>query len=227
MVDQWHRAETDKPSEQNEDEGVKQSVADLPVESKPDKRTYVDPTKNCCYLCARQFKTADKVNEHEKESKLHQENLENGDFVSKAEAKMAKAGISTVVLAQWDKSEYRDRAEERRKAYPNKSFLPMKKQPSLPEPEESGEASLPLPPSKGLSMIGKMGWSKGEGLGAQGTGRTEAIVPDMYAAGVGLGAQGGKIGDAVDEAQRKTKADHDDWTERGKELTKERYKMAE
>ncbi|KAL9038766.1 MAG: hypothetical protein Q9214_005152 [Letrouitia sp. 1 TL-2023] len=219
--------ETDKPSEQIEDSSAKQSVADLPIESKPDKRTYADLTKNCCYLCTRQFKTTAEVTKHERLSQLHEENLKNGDLVSKAEAKMAKAGISTVALAEWDKSEYRDRAEERRKAYSNKSFLPMKKQPSLPEPDESGEASLPPPPSKGRSLLGKMGWSAGEGLGAQGTGRTEAIATDMYAAGVGLGAQGGKIGDAVDEAGRKTKADHGDWTERAKEVTKERYKMAE
>lgn len=212
--------EIDKPSEQVEDGSAKQSAADPPIESKPDKRTYADPTKNCCYLCGRQFKTTDKLNEHEKISELHQGNLKDGDLVSKAEAKMAKAGISTVAIAQ-----YRDRAEERREATIKR--LPMKTQPSLPKLDESSEASLPPPPAKGLSMIGKMGWSEGRGLGAQGTGRTEAIATDMYAAGVGLGAEGGKLGDAVDEAGRKTKADHGDWTERAKEVTKERYKMAE
>lgn len=34
---------------------------------------------------------------------------------------------------------------------------------------------------------------------------TAPIATDMYVQGVGLGAQGGKIGDAVDEAERNTK----------------------
>ncbi|KAL9607119.1 MAG: hypothetical protein Q9167_007937, partial [Letrouitia subvulpina] len=221
--------EINKPSEQNEDLNAKQSIADPPIESKSEKRTFADPEKMNCNLCNRHFHTIAALTTHERDSQLHQDNLKDEDRVSQAEAKMADAGISTVPLAQGDKSEYRNRAEERRKAHglSNKAFLPMKKQPSLPEPNESDKASVPPSTSIGLSLLGKMGWSEGEGLGARGTGRTEAIATDMYAAGVGLGAQGGKIGDAVSEAGRKTKAGHDDWTERAKEVTKERYEMTE
>ena len=41
-------------------------------------------------------------------------------------------------------------------------------------------------PSKGAALLGKMGWTAGEGLGAQGTGRTDVIVTELYTQGVGL-----------------------------------------
>lgn len=118
---------------------------------------------------------------------------------------MTKAGLSTTP-SQDDTSEYRDRAKERRAAFgaSKKISLPLKRQASQPEATESNESEQPAVPSKGASLLGKMGWSAGEGLGAQGTGRTEVIATDMYVQGVGLGAQGGKLGDAVDEAKRNT-----------------------
>lgn len=74
-----------------------------------------------------------------------------------------------------------------------------------------------------MALLGKMGWSAGEGLGAQGTGRTETIATDMYVAGVGLGAQGGKVGDAAEEAERNTKGGYKEFAERTKEKARERF----
>lgn len=137
---------------------------------------------------------------------------------------MTKAGLSTM-LSREDTSEYRDRAKERRQAFgtSEKICLPIKKQPSQPEAAEPPGLEQPAAPSKGASLLGKMGWSAGEGLGAQGTGRTESIATDMYVQGVGLGAQGGKIGDAVDEAGRNTKGGYGDFLERTKDKAKERF----
>ncbi|KAI4272665.1 MAG: hypothetical protein LQ337_005148 [Flavoplaca oasis] len=187
--------------------------------------TFANPEKKCCYLCSRQFKAEAEVNKHERLSQLHRDNLKNDQLVAQARAKMTKAGLSTTVTTQGDGSEYRDRAKERRAAFggSKKISLPLKKQASQPENTESNVSEQPPPPSKGASLLGKMGWSAGEGLGAQGTGRTEAITTEMYMQGVGLGAQGGKIGDAVDEAGRNTVGGYAGFAERTRDKAKERF----
>lgn len=187
----------------------------------PPTKSYANPLKKCCYLCSRQFKTDVELNKHERLSDLHRDNLQNETLVAKAESKMAKAGIDAT-LAPEDASDYRDRAKERRAAFggSKKISLPLKKIPSQPEaPEEEPVAA----PSKGASLLGKMGWSAGEGLGAQGTGRIAPIATDMYVQGVGLGAQGGKIGDAAEEADRNTKGSYSDFLEKTRDKAKERF----
>lgn len=133
---------------------------------------------------------------------------------------MSKAGASTTPSNE-DSSEYRDRAKERRTAFgtSKKISLPMKK--SVQE-AEAPEEKEPEAMSKGASLLGKMGWSKGEGLGAKGEGRTDAITPEMYVQGVGLGAEGGKVGDAVEEAGRNTKG-YGGFLEQTKAKAKERF----
>ena len=185
-------------------------------------KSYADLTKRCCYLCSRQFKTETDVNKHERLSDLHRKNLKKEDLVSKAQAKIARAGIAATTSGD-DAFEYRDRAKERRAAFggPKKISLPMKK--SASQPEEDADDEPASTPSKGASLLGKMGWSAGEGLGAQGTGMTAPIATDMYVQGVGLGAQGGKIGDAVDEAERNTRGGYGEFLERTKDKAKERF----
>ena len=185
-------------------------------------QTFANLAKKCCYLCSRQFKTEAEVNQHERLSDLHQNNLKNADLVAKAHGKMIKAGIPLTAVSE-DSSEYRDRAKERRAAFGagKKISLPLKKSATQPEEEAKDE---PAPaPSKGASLLGKMGWSAGEGLGAQGTGMTAPIATDMYVQGVGLGAQGGRIGDASEEAERNTKGSYGEFLERTKDKAKERF----
>ena len=159
------------------------------------------------------------MNQHERVSDLHHENLKKEDLVAKAKVKMAKAGISI----EPSREEYRDRARERRIAFgvSMKSSLP-RKQPTA-QPEEAVQNDTAPPPSKGASLLGKMGWSAGEGLGAQGTGMTAPIETDLYAQGVGLGAQGGKLGDAADEAGKNTKESYSYFLEKTKDKAKERF----
>ena len=205
-ADQDNGVESEEPTKDNE----------------PPLQSFANREKKCCYLCSRQFKETSEVNKHERLSQLHRDNLKNIDLVSKAQAKMAKAGITAIAVDD-DGSEYRDRAKERRSAFgaSKKISLPMKKQSAKPELAANDDHEPT--PSKGASLLGKMGWSAGEGLGANGTGRTEAIETDMYAQGVGLGAQGGKIGDAVGEADRKTKGDYSGFLEQTKAKAKERF----
>ena len=210
---------------QAEDDAGQDSAPEIPKAAEindPPSQSFANLEKKCCYLCSRQFKEEAEVNKHERLSQLHRDNLKNRDLVSKAQTKMAKAGIAPAA-ADDDGSEYRDRAKERRAAFgaSKKISLPMKKQASKPDLSANDDPAST--PSKGASLLGKMGWSAGEGLGAKGTGRTEAIATDMYAQGVGLGAQGGKIGDAVGEADRNTKGDYSGFLEQTKAKAKERF----
>ncbi|KAI4087581.1 MAG: hypothetical protein LQ339_008869 [Xanthoria mediterranea] len=222
-----HGIKSETPQDQDTDEARSKkarSGAAAP-EDGPPTETFANHDKKCCYLCSRQFKTEAEVNKHERQSQLHRENLQNDQLVAQARAKMTKAGLSSTATSQDDGFEYRDRARERRAAFgaSKKISLPLKKQPSQPEGAEGNETEQPVPPSKGASLLGKMGWSAGEGLGAQGTGRTEAIATEMYVQGVGLGAQGGKLGDAVEEAGRNTVGGYAGFAERTRDKAKERY----
>lgn len=214
-----------QPAAQTEDESEQNGGTDITEQAKdvdPPLQSFANLDKKCCYLCSRQFKEASEVNKHERLSQLHRDNIKNADLVSKAQAKMAKAGIVPAAVED-DGSEYRDRAKERRAAFgaSKKISLPLKKQ--NPKPDlEADDDSTPAP-SKGASLLGKMGWSAGEGLGINGTGRREAIETEMYAQGVGLGAHGSKMGDAVGEAGRKTKGDYSDFLEQTKAKAKERF----
>lgn len=214
-----------KPDVSTENGHESKELSDVKEEAKETDslpRTYANLAKKCCYLCSRQFKTEAEVNQHERVSDLHQSNLNNADLVAKAQSKMVKANIPLTAVSE-DGSEYRDRAKERRAAFGagKKISLPLKK--SATQPEEDTKDDPAPAPSKGASLLGKMGWSAGEGLGAQGTGMTAPIATDMYVQGVGLGAQGGKIGDASEEAERNTKGGYGDFLERTKDKAKERF----
>ncbi|EEP83019.1 conserved hypothetical protein [Uncinocarpus reesii 1704] len=182
----------------------------------PSTQSYADLVRKCCYLCMRQFKTEAEVNRHERLSQLHRDNLQNEDLKTKAMAKLAKKrdGQSSQLGP-----EYRDRAKERRKVF-GSSNKPKEQKPEREEEEE--QPSVPAM-SKGASLLGKMGWSAGTGLGAQGTGMTAPVTTELYAQGVGLGAQGSKVGDAIQEAGRNTRGRYDEFLEKTKDLARERY----
>ncbi|KAG4033270.1 hypothetical protein MFRU_005g02830 [Monilinia fructicola] len=199
-----------------------------PIADDTPRQSYADLDRKCCLLCSRQFKTVAEVNKHEKISQLHRDNTENKELVSKALAKLKKAEKDK---SSSDTSAYRDRAKERRQAFnqpkqPASQHNKLKATGSMANPlsqkEEENESAVPAQ-SKGAALLGKMGWNAGEGLGAQGTGRTEAIATELYTQGVGLGAEGGKLGDAMKEAERQTKGDYKAFVGRTKEKAKERY----
>lgn len=194
----------------------------------PPRQSFADMNRKCCLLCSRQFKTEAEVNKHERTSQLHRDNITNDELVSKALAKLAKAAQSQ---NDAESSAYRDRAKERRQAFnqPKQPAAQHNKaqKDAATQPSAAKEADAPPPPSKGAALLGKMGWTAGEGLGAQGTGRTEAITTELYTQGVGLGAQGGKVGDAIEEAERSTRGSYADFVSKSKDKAKERFeKMA-
>ena len=180
----------------------------------PPNQSYADVNRHCCYLCMRQFKTAAEVNKHERLSQLHRDNLQNEELKSRAMDKLAKN------RDQHPTTEYRDRARERRQAFGSSKQSAKAKVPTQPKEEEEAPVQAS---SKGAELLGKMGWSAGSGLGAKGTGVTAPIATEVYAQGVGLGAQGGKLGDASEEAGRHTRNRYDEFLERTKEMARERY----
>ncbi|KAF4175888.1 hypothetical protein CNMCM8694_002812 [Aspergillus lentulus] len=183
----------------------------------PPTQSYADLNRNCCYLCMRQFKSSAEVNRHERLSQLHRDNLQNDELKNKAMGKLIKHGIVQST------PEYRDRARERRKAF-GSSRTSTKAKPAAPREEDEPPVETT---SKGASLLSKMGWSAGSGLGAQGTGMTAPIATEVYAQGVGLGAQGSKLGDAVEEAGRNTRNRYDEFLEKTRQTARERYERME
>lgn len=208
---------------------------------RPPARSYADPTRHCCYLCMRQFTSPTEINKHERLSDLHRANLKDEVKVKRAEHKLEKHGITLESFTQeseTSKQEYRDRAKERRKIHGvvNKKGehvagghnASSNATPSRDKRSASSSASASPPPSmatsKGASLLAKMGYTGGAGLGATGEGMTTPLQQDVYVAGVGLGAQGGKLGDAVEQAERNTKGDYGDWVAQGRDKMRERYR---
>ncbi|KIW73176.1 hypothetical protein, variant [Phialophora macrospora] len=193
----------------------------------PPSQSYADPHRHCCYLCMRQFSNAAEVNKHERLSDLHRQNLQDETKVQKAEAKLTKHGIErrTDTAPSGPTREYRDRARERRKVYGvvNKKGEQVGNAPRSSRASSDDDTPAPPVQSKGASLLSKMGYTAGQGLGASGEGMTAPISQDIYVAGVGLGAQGGKLGDAVKEAERNTKGDYGGFLEETKKRAKERY----
>jgi len=182
----------------------------------PHSHSYADPERNCCYLCSRQFTSAAEVNKHERLSDLHHTNLKDPTLVRKAQAKLEKHAAKSEENAL----EYRDRAKERRKVY---GVVNKKGEQVGLKSKLADESEEPVVQSKGASLLSKMGYTAGQGLGASGEGMTAPISQDVYAAGVGLGAQGGRLGDAVKEAARRTKDDYSGFAEKTRETARERY----
>jgi G-patch domain len=184
----------------------------------PPSQSFADPQRNCCYLCSRQFNSTAEANRHERLSDLHQKNLKDATLVRKALGKLEKHGVQS----QQSSIEYRDRAKERRKVYGvvNKKGEQIRSKANKPTSDEDE----PIVQSKGASLLSKMGYTAGQGLGASGEGMTAPIAQEVYAAGVGLGAQGGKLGDAVTEAARNTTGDYGGFAEKTRETARERYR---
>jgi len=198
----------------------------LPTSEDPPSQSFVDKKRNCCLLCSRQFKSEAEANKHERLSQLHRDNFQIEGLKAKALAKLAK---STANGTQADNATYRDRAWERRQAFnqPKQPAAQHNKGPKAldPSPAKQEADEQPPAPSKGAALLGKMGWTAGEGLGADGAGRTDAIKTELYTQGVGLGAEGGKVGDAVAEAERQTKGSYADFVNKAKDKAKERFRQ--
>ena len=129
--------------------------------------------------------------------------------------------------------QFRDRAAERRQAFTRPALSEQQPQqqssrvdrPRLPA-DDDPEPGMHRP-NKGASLLAKVagaeGYAEGKGLGSSGNeGRTGLVEQGLYATGVGLGAEGGRLGDAVEVADKKTTGESVG-TGRGKGKARERW----
>ncbi|KAK1758618.1 hypothetical protein QBC47DRAFT_458713 [Echria macrotheca] len=206
-------------------------------EAPPVYISYADFDALRCHLCRRTFKHAQTVWRHEQESELHKRMLADGRNKERATAELRAKGKASYVMvpnaqAVQMQSRYRDRASERRQAFrqprkpgivPQQQQRTAEKRKSELREEGAGDDEGAAKKSRGAGMLAKMGWTAGVGLGAEGAGRTEAIATDVYVPGVGLGAEGGRLGDANEEAARKTRGDFRGFVEKTRERARERW----
>jgi len=185
-------------------------------ENKGPQESFADLNKLACLLCSRVFKTAEKLHQHERVSELHATNLTNPTLCETARKKLPKNASTT-------SSEYRDRAKERRQAFgPSTTASSANAQKNKTKTSPPVEAPVVTQPNKGAALLGKMGWTQGQGLGATGEGRTDHVVAEMYTAGVGLGMKGAKVGD-VEEVAKAGGGGYQEFVRKTKERAKERY----
>ncbi|TKW52009.1 RNA-binding protein 5 [Colletotrichum tanaceti] len=203
--------------------------------------SYVDREKICCLICMMKYKTLEDLNTHEK-SRNHKNAMADADKVKAAKPRLAARDKRMAKQAEEQSKEesgpqYRDRAKERREVFnqPAKpKVVPVQgagkparkddKQAVVRPPAEKKTTPPSAPPqSKGAGMLAKMGWSTGQGLGAKGDGRTEVIATHAYQEGVGLGAEGGNLGDAAELAQRKTTNSYSEYVNTVQDRARERY----
>ncbi|SCZ88460.1 BZ3500_MvSof-1268-A1-R1_Chr2-1g04424 [Microbotryum saponariae] len=164
-----------------------------------DDLPYGDSVNKICLLCARQFKSLEEINKHNRLSKLHLTNLSDSALVSRATTMKAdniakRAAVASKADAA-KSPQYIDRAAARREHF---------HQPEKPERETREKKKFEGPPPReelvqpnndgiqdtnvGSKMLEKMGWSKGAGLGATGEGRWAPVMASSFAQGAGLGS---------------------------------------
>ncbi|GIZ38685.1 hypothetical protein CKM354_000209300 [Cercospora kikuchii] len=213
------------------------TTEEAPQQSYVHQKTKGGKLQTTCYLCSSQLSADVTPAQHVAGSKKHLTLLQDEAKVKLAWERLAKFGITAdqtvkveVKVAEKtepEKKEWRDRAKERR-IQEAKAGTTEKVKVSLKDvkKKEGGGASAqqkPTKPSygKGMAMLQKAGWAEGEGLGAGG-GITAPIEQMSYNAGVGLGHEGAKRGDANEEAERATRGG-DGWVEKTKDLARERF----
>ncbi|KAJ2998482.1 hypothetical protein HDV02_004490 [Globomyces sp. JEL0801] len=130
---------------------------------------YSDLDKIACLLCKRKFKSVTELQKHHKKSQLHKDNIET---------------LRTKQLAQ-----LRERLANQQQAV---AVTPNKKQKSIPEAKPQ---KIHQPTRHGIQadnignqLLTKMGWKKGEGLGADKDGIVQPIQPKVLKKGAGLGS---------------------------------------
>ncbi|KXT00557.1 hypothetical protein AC578_5235 [Pseudocercospora eumusae] len=201
-------------------------------------QSFVAPAKNMgegvlsCYLCYRNLKGLSTAEKHVRESDMHKQNFQDPEKLKLGFERMEKAGVgknATIKVQQEPadsaepaRPEYRDRAKERREAEAKTGGKKVKVSLKEASQKKGAVENKPVAPSygKGKKMLQNAGWEEGKGLGS-GDGISAPIEQLSYAAGVGLGHESSKKGDAVEEAARSTRGG--DFLEQTKNSARERF----
>ena len=180
---------------------------------------YKDRERIACLLCQRKFKSVDTLHRHEAESQLHRENLASIETCRQAVSRKLESVAQSDSNGHAPTSgshmsptppdlpgpstrAYRDRASERRAVFgadtPSKHNEPDNRTKVFDGPTTTLSAPIPQSaPEKpidsdniGSKLLAMMGWSQGQGLGAQREGRTDIVETKIYKPGAGLGSSG-------------------------------------
>ncbi|EME86583.1 uncharacterized protein MYCFIDRAFT_77572 [Pseudocercospora fijiensis CIRAD86] len=207
------------------------------VKEAAEMQSFVAPAKNVgededvlsCYLCYRNLKGLHTAEKHVRESEMHKQNFQDPEKLKLGFERMKKAGVgkNATIKVQEDESaepakpEYRDRAEERRQTAA-KTGTKVKVSLKAVSQKKGAVENKPVTPSygKGKKMLQNAGWEEGKGLGS-GDGIAAPIEQLSYAAGVGLGHESSKKGDAIEQAAKSTRGD--DFLEQTKNVARERF----
>ncbi|KAL1413679.1 hypothetical protein Q8F55_001458 [Vanrija albida] len=100
---------------------------------------------------------------------------------------------------------YVDRSAQRRRLHPRSPPRPAERE----REHDAAPAPAPGPSSTARNLLARQGWSEGQGLGRDLSGRADAIVPVLRTERAGLGARG-QLADSGD-------ASHGDWRQRGRQ----------
>lgn len=188
----------------------------------PSPRSFADLNRGWCLLCFSNFDPPEELFAHDRISEHHRKQLQDQDEVEWGLSKLKEAGIAQDIGQAGPRApgtpEYRDRAEERRQAFGHNDANTNQRAPAQEEDESPVQTT-----SIGASLLNRMGWTEGSGLGAQGTGVTEPIPTEVYAQGVGLGAPGSRLGEATEEAGRNTRGRYEEFLERTRDTARQRY----
>ncbi|KAF2136897.1 uncharacterized protein K452DRAFT_116846 [Aplosporella prunicola CBS 121167] len=178
-----------------------------------------------CYVCLRNFKTLDLLNVHIDGSDLHANRLKDESAIVKGWERLKKDKPDTVIPKPG--SEQHPAPPQRRQNVANNPDVlaqngqskPLNAEKPKPSANDGPKQPVDKEPklSKGEKLMAKIGF-KGGSLGASGEGITAAIQPQMYRPGVGLGAEGGKLGDALEVAEKS-------YVEKGRDSARERFEQ--
>eukprot|EP00050_Salpingoeca_kvevrii_P021368 m.109719 g.109719 ORF g.109719 m.109719 type:complete len:551 (-) comp9312_c0_seq3:27-1679(-) len=143
--------------------------------------------KMACMLCKRGLKSQEKLEQHVRESKLHQEMLEK----KRAELAQTLTSEQQAVLEEIQRSlNYRDRAAERRQKYnqPEKAPPPPRVKRFKPVVAEQPTKDGIKEDNVGNKLLKLMGWKEGEGLGKEKQGIVEPVKAMKHVQGAGIGS---------------------------------------
>lgn len=216
-----------------------------------DEQTFAVDTEEHkrCYLCNTMFGASEALVTHLKKSAAHLAFAKDEKRRQKGFGRLEKNGVdpaSTIKLPpketatgstrpsfladQASAPQARDRAAERRQqeaaAPPSFSLKKAAAVSAAQKPRPGSSGSDAARPSFGVGrkMLQQAGWSEGQGLGGEsGTGMAAPLEQQMFAAGVGLGHEGSRRGDAVEEAERATKGGRGDFAEMTRENARKRF----
>ncbi|KAG7291793.1 hypothetical protein NEMBOFW57_001813 [Staphylotrichum longicolle] len=194
------------------------------------------PTSTACAasLCKRVFKDVRLIWLHEQQSELHKRMLADPQNRARAADEFKALGKKMHIVEP--ETAFKTRWEAQRVRFlqpqptppptaagqPAGAAVPEKRKEPVKTADDQGEEPA-AKKSRRAACWPRWAGPQAQGWAPEARGRTEAISTEVYAPGVGLGAEGGKLGDASEEAARNTRGDFAAFVEKTRDRARERF----